>query len=270
MRRLWCSPDIGLIGRRSLLEQHIKPRILNDSLRFILCGSRDVGKTAMLEAAFDLCPGKKSLINAGRPQKSILEQLIFDLGVTIPGNTQKKPTVEIMKSTLLSCSGYALFIDDLHKTSSAAKIDFFRTLADRHKIYGTILSGAGKENLKPLLSKLGKEIYIPSLNRQDSLKLAKKISIHLGSSLSHIDIRNACNGLPGRILTMANTNEIHRNEIRSKDEEIDISPLFLLLICCLVLFRYVGRAQDATDYVLIGGMALVIILFARYFFQRGS
>lgn len=269
MRRLWCNPNIGLVGRRSLLERRIKPRVNNNSLRFILSGSRNVGKTALLEAAFDICTNKKCLINAGRPFKSILEQLISDWGISIPGDS-KKPTVEIMKSALLSCSGHTLFIDDLHKTSSVSKIDFFRTLADRHKIHGAILSGAGKENLKPLLSKLGKEIYIPPLNRQDSLKLAKKISIELGSSLSHIDISNACHGLPGRIMTMANTNEIQRNEIRSKDEEIDISPLFLLLICCLVIFRYVGRAQDATDYVLLGGMALVIILFARYFFQRST
>lgn len=268
MRRLWCNPKICLIGRKTLLEQKIKPRVCSNSLRFILTGPRDTGKTALLEAAYDLCSDKKSLIHAGRPQKTILEQLVLDWGVVV--DSKKKPTVELLKKALLSCSGYTLFIDDLHKSSSANKIDFFRTLADRHKLFGTIRSGAAKENLKPLLSKMGKEIYIPPLQRQDSLKLSEKVCIHLGSSLSHIDVSNACNGLPGRIVTMANTNEIQRNEIRSKDEEIDISPLFLLLICCLVIFRYVGRAQDATDYVLIGGMALVIILFARYFFQRGK
>lgn len=269
MRRLWCNPDITLVGRRTLLESKIKPRVNNRSLRFILTGTRDVGKTALLEAAFDLCTSsKKSLINAGRPLKTILEQIAREWGVVVADKT--KPTVEELKGALFGCSGNILFIDDIHKSSAVSKIDFFKVLADRNKLCGAILVGAGKENLKPLLSKMGKEIRISALGRKDSKKLSERVCINLGSSLSHIDVSNACSGLPGRIVSMANTNEIQRNEIRSRDEEIDISPLFVLLLCCLVVFRYIGRAQDATDYYLIGGLSLVLILFARYFFQRAS
>ena len=268
MRRLWCREDITLIGRKTLLERQIKPRVDNPNLRFILVGERDSGRTALLEAAFDLCQLKKTLIHAGKAHSEICKQIIRDWNIETD-TERKNPTVVEMEKAILQTTGHALFIDDLHRSSAVKKIDFFRTLADRHKVCGNILSGVVKENLKPLLSKMGSEIKIPKLSRPDALKMAERVCLNLGSRLSHPDVANASKGLPGRIVSMALAYEIQRYEIRSSDEEIDIAPFFLLLAACVVAFRYIGRATNASDFVLLGGIGVVGLIFMNAIFKKG-
>jgi len=269
MRRLWCNENIAMIGRKSLVEKKIKPRVSNPNLRFFLSGPSQVGKTALLEAAFDLCQGSKSLIHAGKPHSEICKQIVKDWNLAVDCENSK-PTVLEMEAAILSCSGNNLFIDDIHRSSSVKKIDFFKTLADRHKVCGSVLKGAGKENLKPLLAKMGQEIKIPKLSREDSLKLSERVCQFLSSRLSHVDVANACGGLPGKVVSMAHSNEIQRNEIRSREDELDIAPLVLLGAASLVIFRYLGRATDATDFVLLGGLGMVGLIFARGLFMKGK
>jgi len=268
-RRLWNNPDISLIGRRTLLEQQIKPRIDNPSLKFLLTGEREVGKTALLEAAFDLCRTAKSFVHAGKPHGEICKQIVKDWNLDVDSE-KSKPSILEMEKAILSCSGNALFIDDLHRSSAVKKIDFFKALADRHKLCGSILKGTAKENLKPLLAKMGSEIKIPKLDREDTLKLAERVCIHFASKLSYVDVANAATGLPGKIVTAAKSNEIQKSEIRSRSEEIDLSPLFLIAGACLVLFRYIGRVTDATDFVLLGGFGMVGLIFMRGIWMQGK
>ena len=270
MRRLWCNEEITLIGRKTLLEQKIKPRVDNPNWRFFLIGERDCGKTALLEAAFDLCVRqKKTLIHASKPHAEICKQIIRDWDLETD-TERKTPTVIEMEAAILRTSGNVLFVDDLHRASAVKKIDFLRTLAERHKICGAVLSGAAKENLKPLLGVMGSEIRVPKLSRADAIKLSERVCVHLGSRLRYTAVANASKGMPGKIVAMAQANEIQRAEVRSSDEEINIAPLFLLCASCVILFRYIGRATDSSDLVLLGGVGVVFLIFLRAIFMRGS
>ncbi|MCP4024438.1 MAG: hypothetical protein GY729_21525 [Desulfobacteraceae bacterium] len=266
---LWQEDSITLIGRRSLLERQIKPRVNNPSLRFLLVGESGAGRTALLEAAFKICNfEKKSLISCKENHSEICKKIIADWELDVDCE-KSKPTVVEMEQAIFGESGHIIFVDDVQRATSAKKLDFFKVLAERHKVCGTMQKGTARAKIKPLLGMMGKEIKVSKLNRVNSLKMAERVCVHLSSNISHIDVANNCKGLPSKIVNFARTNEIIRNEIRSQDEEIDIAPFFLMFLACIVVFRYIGRAMQATDFVLLGGVGMVFLIFARGFLLKG-
>jgi hypothetical protein len=268
LQRLWTEIDGVLVGRRSLIEK-MKPYLDHPTKRFFLRGERDVGKTALLEAAHDLSPGAKAFVNGAMSHRELCRIIVesWDVEVEHPGS---KPTIGEMERAILKTFDNALFVDDVHKLGSGGKIDLLRAIADRNRIYGTILNHTPRESIRPLLAKMGDEIIVQRLSRRDTLKLAKKVCLYLGSKLLAGDVATAAAGLPGKVVLFASTNLIQRDEIRTKDQEIDISLFFLIGLVCLMIFRYVGRAVDQHDLTLIGASAMILTIIVRGLFFRGK
>jgi len=258
---LW--KEIGLIGRDNLLKRKILPRVKSQTKRFIIKGDIGVGKTALLEWAQEHTPGS-ALINCCTHYGGILDILIEAWGI----ETDAKKVAE-KETAVLQSAGNTLYADDLHKATPKL-IAFLKVLSERNKVSGAMRSGIRiKEELKQLLWSC--ETYkLPRLARKDALRLSEKICLHFGARLSAVDVANAASGLPARIVNTARTGEIQRDEVRTQAEEIDIAPVFLMLAAGLMVFRYLGRVTDATDFVLLGGVGMVGLIFVRGIFQKGK
>lgn len=270
MRRLWTEIDGVLIGRKQLLERKIKPALSHPTRRFILVGDAEAGKSALLEAAHDLCASsQKCLIHGGAAHRDVCLQIVsaWDLSVETTGSG--KPTARDYAAAILGSSGNVLFIDDLHRLTQK-RIDFFKAVATRNKVCGSLLKGGIKEPLRPLLAHMGDEIKVPRLSHHDTFRMAEKVCRHLASPLTPAEVATAARGLPGRVVTFAAAGYVQKTEIRSRDEEIDVSPLILICLAVLLIFRVVGRALHETDLLVLGGAALVLFLIFRIFFSRGK
>lgn len=268
MRRIWQNENIGLVGRKGLLERKVKPRI-DKGYRFVLNGKRGSGKTALLEASFDLCTDRKCLTSAQKALGDMLRQIVRDWEIEVDCE-KSKPSVEEMRRAILQSAGNTLFVDDLEFAGSASsKIEFLKAAAERHRLIGAI-NGKPKEKIKPLYAKLGKEIYVQELSREDATRLAERVVMHFGSTLEAKQIVNSAHGLPDKVVTYASTNEIRRDEIREREDEIDIAPVFLFLMAGVMIFRYLGRVTESTDFVLLGGIGMLGLLVARGVYQKGK
>lgn len=234
-----------------------------------MTGKRGVGKTALLEAAFDLCQGSKCLTSAQKALGDILKQIVREWQIEVECE-KTKPTVEELRRAVLQTTGNTIFLDDLQFAGTASsKIEFFRALADRHRVIAA-QTGPPREKIKSLFAKLGKEIKIPKLGKDDALRLAERVCVHFGSTIEAGKIAIAARGLPDKIVTYASTNEIRHDEVREQSDEIDIAPFFLILLAGVMLFRYVGRVTESSDFVLLGGMGMLALLFARGIYQKGK
>jgi len=261
---LWQSEKVGLIGRDKLLSQKILPRINSHDKRFLIKGDAGTGKTALLEWAQANTPGKSILIRGAATYAQIVKDIVTEWELDAEGNK-----LTDYEKAILSETGHTIYIDDLHKAQPKL-LALLKILAERHKVCGSILAGIKtKEELKQLLWGL-ETITLPRLEKQDALRLAEKVCIALGSKASFKDVAAASRGLPGRITSFAASGEVSREEIHLQSEEIDISPVLLIAGGMLVLFRVLGRATDATDLTVIGGMAMIIMLFLRVFLQKGQ
>jgi hypothetical protein len=217
----------------------------------------------LLELAFDTSPGPKSIISASNKNSDILKQIIKDWGLEAP----KKATVSEMERVVFSSQGCHLFVDDLQQSRSSQKIKLFSKLADLHKVYG-VVEGPIKDNIQPVVSKLGHELKIRVLDKKTTLDLSKRVCIHFSSSLSHGDVANASGGNPGKIVIMAVTDEILRKEIRGKTDEIIIGGIVGLIFLCLATMKYMARyMEDNTDLAIVGIVSLFIGYVIRPIFR---
>jgi hypothetical protein len=65
--------------------------------------------------------------------------------------------------------------------------------------------------------------------------------------------------------------EIVRNEgERVSGEEINIAPVFLIVVAGSMLVRYIGRGMGEQDLYLLGGMGMAAGLFIRYFISKAE
>lgn len=255
---------IGLIGRDNLLKSKIVPRVHSPTKRFVLKGEAGVGKTAILQWAYDLQEGKKAFVSAAVQYGTFMKQIAEQWELDMEG---KKRSTDF-EDAVFAEQGHSIYVDDLARATPKL-LDALRVLSERHKISGAMRSGVKiKEDLKQFL--WGCEtIKVPKLDKKDTLRLSEKMCLELGSKLSHYKVAHYSGGLPGRIFSAASAGEIGRNQIRTASEEIDISPIFLIIIACMVIFRYFGRALDATDLTLIGGASMVLVIILRGAFMRG-
>lgn len=261
---LWQSEKVGLIGRDRLLSQKILPRITSHDKRFLVKGDAGTGKTAILEWAQANTPGKSILIRGSATYAQIVKDIVTEWELDAEGTK-----LTDYEKAILSETGHTIYVDDLHKAQPKL-LALLKILAERHKVCGSILAGIKtKEELKQLLWGL-ETITLPRLDKQDALRLSEKVCIALGSKASYKDVAAASRGLPGRIISFASAGEVSREEIHLQSEEIDISPVFLIAGGMLIIFRFVGRATDATDLTIIGGASIVIMMVVRMFLQKGQ
>jgi len=254
---------IGLMGRDNLLKSKIIPRVGSKTRRFVLKGEAGVGKTALLQWAFNHQEGKKAFVSAAVQYGTFIKQIAEQWKLSTGAKASEH------EEAVLKEQGHAIYVDDLTR-ATPKMLDILRVLSDRHKVSGAMRSGVKvKEDLKQFL--WGCEtIKVPKLSKKDALRLSEQMCLELGSRISHFKVAHHCAGLPGRIYSAASTGEISQNQVRTLSEEIDISPVFIIMIACMVIFRYFGRALDATDLTMLGGAALVLFIILRGTFVRGK
>jgi hypothetical protein len=269
--RLWAIPEIGMVGRRRIFENRIKPALLSQG-GFVLKGEPGVGITAMLEACQDLYTGqgrgKIALVSGKEPVAKIMKKIVADWQIEV--ETDKKPTVAQMERAILQESGNLLLVDDMQRLTPRV-LDFVTAVSQYHRICGglRITRRAMKEELRQLLWSM-EEFRLPRLGREEAVTLSRKMCQHFGQSVSFQDVANASSGLPGRIYASAKAGKVIRHDVRMQAEEIDLSPVLFFGLCCLVIFRYLGRATDATDFVLIGGASIVFMILGRNLMSSGK
>jgi hypothetical protein len=263
---LWRMEGVGLIGRDKFLKNKILPRIKSTKKRFILKGEVGVGKTAILQWAHATTKQTTpcAIVTCGSTHSDILDTIIKSWEV--PSDAKKAAEKE---REILTVRGAVLYVDDLHKATPKL-IKFLKLLNEKNKISGAMLSGIRlKEELKYLLWSCEK-YTLPRLKRADSLRLAERTCTFFDTRLVPLQVANASSGLPGRIASMSRSGEIQKDEVRTRSEEVDIAPLFMMCLACIVIFRYLGRAIGATDMVVLGGGSMVALLFVRGAFRQGK
>jgi integrase/recombinase XerD len=129
------------------------------------------------------------------------------------------------------------------------------------------------------------KVEIKPLARVDSLRLFHRLTDDLQlQQLEWIQnkIYDTSEGNPRMITELAErirrepiidayvVDEICNGYLGRQTREIDISPFLLLLGGGLILFRYIGRETGDQSLTFIGGVAMVILMFGRYFFGRAK
>lgn len=260
---------IGLIGRDRLLEREILPRAKGRKAGFLLQGAQGVGKTAVLEWAFDHAPGPKALISASHTIKENLTRIVSSWGLTVivEGRPVKpyKATVIQLEQTVNQCSAGWIFVDDIQ----AATPTFLRRLKvwrERYVIYCAGTPPFGREALKRILWGL-KAIDIRPLNKPDRERLARLACTRIGSAQGPRELAHASRGVPARLIAMAR-GEIEDRTPRAAGEELDLSPVLLLVLAGVMAVRYIGIGLGETDLYLLGGLGMGVAMFVRFWLYR--
>ena len=261
---------IGLIGRDNQLKKDIRPR-LNNNKPFVLQGKRGTGKTALLEWCYDYTKEKKAITSAGKTVRECLLDICQQWKLEIcneDGKPQPKSKWKTawMERAIYASRGYKLFLDDLDRATPAL-LRRLKPMRDRHILVGAASPPLKKEDAKRLVWGISK-IDVKPLQKPDALRLADLIVGHLASPESPHDLANIAQGCPGRIVA-AVKGEIEKETLRTDGEEIDISPIFLLGIACLMIVRYAAIGLDSTSLYLLGGVGMGLAVFARFLLFRG-
>ncbi len=207
---------------------------------------------------------KKAFVSGSLSYGNIVKQIAEQWGLS----TEKMLLNDIERLIMQNSIGNYVFADDMQKLC-VRSIAMLKSIRDKSILYGAMRNDGIKEDLKQLL--WGTEIIkIGYLSKADNLRLSGLAAVHYGCTVSVNQIAIAAHGVPGRIQSFCATGEIPREDTRIKAEEFDISPVFLICLLFLVLFRYVGRATDATDLVMIGGFSMVLMIVGRGMLSKGS
>ncbi len=263
---------IKLHGRDNLLKRKILPRI-NQRKGFILVGQRGTGKTAILEWAFQNTEGPKAFCSCTQTVRECLRHICSGWGLKVTNEDgQEKPIsrwqVAWMEQAIFSQAdqGQIIFIDDIERATPA----FLRRLKPIRERFTIVAAGVPpfkKEELKRVMFGIA-QVDIKPLAKADSLRLARILIESEGSLLTAHDLANASRGYPSRLVALVR-GEIEEESPRVEGEEIDLSPLFLLGIGALIVFRYMGKALESTDLMMMGGVGMGLTLFVRYLLFQG-
>jgi len=101
-----------------------------------------------------------------------------------------------------------------------------------------------------------KEIGLVPLKKEEAIRLAKKLR-------RVIDIVQC--GIPGRIVKGENLKEGRYVE----DEEINIAPVFLIILALTIAIRFIGLGTGERALYLLGGIGTALAVVLRFFIYRG-
>ena len=261
---------VGLVGRDNLLKTEIWPRVKHQK-PFILLGPAGIGKSALLEWAYEHARGKKALLNATNTVRENMQaicrgwdlEIIDEEGKTKP--ISRAPLALLEKAVFKADPG-VIFLDEFDKATPAF-IRRLKPLAERHTLIAAGKSNFKKEELKRLTWGMA-EIKVPPLPPKDRLELANRLVKHFGAGIAPSEVASASRGFPARILAMCR-GEVETKSIKVEGEEIDLSPVFLLGLAGLVAVRYIAVGLESTDLYILGGLGMGLGVFARFFLYRG-
>ena len=262
--------EIGMIGRDKLLQKEIYARCQGKKAPFLLCGMRGVGKSAILRWAYDNGKEPKSFISASYGVKENLMKIAKEWGLKVQDGEKtvslSRAKLTELEDVIFKQSEGAIYIDDI-QMATPAFLRRFKVWRERFKLYCAGVPPFTKEELKRNLWGL-KKIDLEPIAKTDRLEFAKKACEHYGSTKSPVEIAHTSRGYPGRIIAMAQgTIEVENQRV--KGEELDLSPMLLIVIVGLVVLRFVGRGMEDTALYLLGGVGMAGAIIFRFFLYRG-
>jgi hypothetical protein len=262
--------QLGMIGRDGILNKEIYLRCKGKKAPFLLSGYRGIGKTAILQWAYEHGKEPKAFISATYSVKENLLKIaekwnleIQDGDKTIPLTRAKLSDLE---NAILKQREGAIYIDDIQRATPAL-LRRFKVWRERFNIFCAGVPPFKKEELKRNLWGFY-EIKIKPIDKEHRLEIAQKACEFFGSTESPTEIAHNSRGYPGRIIAMAK-GTVDVETQRVKGEELDLSPVLLVLVVGLIIFKFVGRGLDDTALYILGGVGMGFAVFIRFFLYRG-
>lgn len=286
-----ADPNI-LVGRYKEVRQIESS--LSKEISVILTGSIGVGKSHILENLkyskpvfkVDSCAGFKQSIISGivhlSESKEAATQLLYktnDKG-ELSTKLSKESLINLCATLCSLCEKKEYILEIGHVDDLTPSI--VRAL-EKLREHFVIITTA--RTIKPLLSSWiwdFERVEINPLSREDSLRLFLKLTselvVHSPEYVKN-KVHETAEGNP-RIITElserfgkemevnpAIVDEITGNYIGRQVKEIDMSLILLLVLGGFAVLRYVGRETDDSSLQMIGGCIMIVLLFARYFFN---
>lgn len=262
--------QIKLIGRDRLLSEQIRPR-LREGRGFVLTGQHGIGKTALLEWTMKHTPGKVALVSATWTVKEILAQICSDWRLEVRNDdgeviSKSRWQVAWMEKAVLAQTDNWLFIDDIHQTTPAL-LRRLKTIRDRCLLVGAGVPPFRRDELRRLLWGLP-ELKIKPLPAKEMNRIAKTAAPILCTRTPIPDAVHAARGIPGQLMH-ALRGEVTPETAKTKGEEIDISPILLLVLVGVMMTRYLAIGLESTSLYLLGGFGMGLGLVFRFFLFKG-
>ncbi|MBF0227879.1 MAG: hypothetical protein HQK76_20725 [Desulfobacterales bacterium] len=260
---------IGLIGRDAFLAKDILKKVKSKNT-FILVGAQGVGKTAVLEWAYEQAAHPKSYISADWTISKIIKKVAIDLKIQIIENGKviaiDKAKRENIEKEINKQTNAIIFIDDFHK-ATPSKLQIFKLWNDIFKIYYAGTQPFRNEIMKLCL--LGHSyIKVRELDNDSRLKLSKAVCSKLGSKNSPSEIAVNSSGNPSKIIAMAK-GIIESATPRFSGEEIDTSFVYLFGLVFIIAMRVIGRQINDTGLYILGAIAMIVGIIARMYLSKG-
>lgn len=282
-----------LVGNTKELER--VNEALRKNINVIIAGDIGTGKSHLLDFVttdkevlrFDDTKGFKKQI-----ENSILHLLNGDkekaIKLVFGTDDQEKLTTKISKNSLINlCKAlksivgkyeFILRIDDMEGvTPSVVKA---LQILNGHFVILTTAKNIAIKNTSFLWN--FERVELKNLNRENSLRMIYRLTAHLhAQDYSHLKNRvwESSNGNPRmifelcerlskeKVLDRHTVSEICANYIGKELKQIDMSIYFLLLFGGLAVLRYLATEVENPSFRFIGGCFMIVILFARYFFN---
>lgn len=265
--------EIGLIGQDKLLSKEILPRVRGKG-RFYLTGQRGIGKTAVMEWACKQCPGPKAFISTSLSPRDFLIELCLQFGIepnlndnelSIERKLSRMTRQSLEKLVVKSDMQGKIFIDELEKIKPTA-IKILSFLATQHQLFFAGIPPFRDEVKKYLWG--ATEIGIKRLEKKDTSEIAKRVSKKTGKIINIEQIANAADGIPGKTIQMALGEIEWKRPARTKEEEINIAPVLLVIVAATMFIRYISVGMNMMDLYILGGLGASLGIFARFFIYR--
>jgi hypothetical protein len=259
-----------MIGRDKILSKEIYPRCKGKKAAFLLEGHRGVGKSAILQWAYQYGEEPKALISTTWTVKENMLAIVKGWGLTIRDGEKQIPLsrakLSELEDAIMGQKKGAIYIDDI-QAATPAFLRRFKVWRERFKVFGAGVPPFKKEELKRNIWGL-ERIKVDPIAKQYRLELATKACEYYFSKKSPREIAHHSRGYPGRILAMAQ-GTIEVKAERVKGEELDLSPVLLVMVIGIAALRYLGRGLDDTALYLMGGIGVAVMIALRFFLSRG-
>lgn len=267
---------------------------LEREISVVLVGPVGVGKTHILNAIKfkkpvleldDLKDFKKSLISIllylfGGDKEQVAEMIFTKKDRDSMHNKMSKESIQSLCELLMQVTGNREFylrigdIDDITPTVSKA--------LEMLKNHFTIITTTRTIKMNSFFIWDFERIEIKPLSRIESFKLFHRLTAQLDfESEEHArnKVYEVSEGNPKMIVELAQrlskedvlipetVNEVTDNYIGRQVKEIDMSFMLLIAAGSIMAMRYIGRESHDPDLRMIGGLMMIVMLFARTFFR---
>lgn len=262
--------ETGLLGRDNLLQRQIRPR-LREKKGFVLMGQHGIGKSALLEWCTEHSPGKKSLVSATWTLKEMLQQMCLDWGLQVV-NEEGEPVpksrwrVPWMYSAVLVESGHWILIDDIHRITPAT-LQKLKPMRDRCLFVCSGVPPFKKEELRRLMWGL-RYIDVQPLKKQDMIRIGKRAAPLIGTTTPVSEAVHASRGIPAHLFHSLR-GEVTPEAAKTREEEIDISPVLLVGLAMIMGLRYLARGIDSSTLYLLSGLGMAGAVIFRFYLYKG-